>query len=347
MKIKPIKFADRTIGSGYPTFIIAEIGYNFNTLEEALKSIDSAVECGADAVKFQSFKAETVTSRAIDFPQEGGGGNQYEEFKKYEISEDHHRILFQYAEKKKIVCFSSPSFYDDADFLDKLRVPLFKIGSDDLTNYPFLEYVARKNKPIILSTGMATLHEISGAVEAILGTGNDQLVLLQCVSNYPIKDLNTVNLRAMVTMKDSFGVLTGFSDHTTTLSVPMGAAALGMSVYERHFTIDKKLPAPDCALSADPVEMKAIVQGIREIEMALGDGVKRPVDSEMKMRKDSRKSIIATRDLEPGHTLTREDIVIKRPAWGILPHEMRCSLGLTLTKPVKKDMPITWDCFSK
>lgn len=346
MDLKPIKIGDFVVGTGHPAFIIAEIGYNFNTLDEALKSIDAAMDCGVDAVKFQTFRAETVTSKLIDFPEEAGGGNQYDEFKQYELSVDNHKILSDYCKKNGIIFFSTPAYNDDADLLEELGVPVFKIGSDDLTNYPFLQYVAKKNKPMILSTGMGTMEEISGAISAVFSTGNNKLVVLQCVSNYPIKNLEIVNLRAMITMREVFGVLTGFSDHTITLSVPMAAAALGMSVYERHFTIDKNLPAPDCALSADPKEMKAIVQGIREVEAAVGDGIKRPVESELKMRKDARKSVISTRDLELGHRISKEDIIIKRPAWGIPPGDVDVLIGLTLTRPVKKDMPIRWEDLS-
>lgn len=343
--MKDLKIGKKMVGLSHPCYIIAEIGYNFNNLEEGFQTTNAAAECSVDAVKFQTFQAETITSRLNDFPDEAGGGSQYDEFKSYELSEDDHVKLFEYAKQQGLDVFSTPSHYKDVELLTKLGVPAFKTGADDLTNLPFLEYLAAKDLPMIVSTGMGTMSEVAEAVNIILGTGNEQLVMLHTVSNYPIKEISEVNLKAMVTIRETFGILTGYSDHTTTLSIPMAAAALGMNVYERHFTIDKSLPAPDCALSADPNEMKQIVCGIREVESALGNGLKIPVRTEKSMRKDARKSVIATRDLTPGEVLKKEYIIIKRPAWGVQPTQMKNILGLTITKTVKKDEPITWEHF--
>lgn len=342
-KTETIKIGNRTIGKGLPCFIIAEIGYNFNTISEAYKSIDAAAECGVNAVKFQTFRAETITSKLIDFPDEAGGGRQFDEFKRYEMNEEQHIKLFEHAKKQGLDVFSTPSYYDNAELLMKIGVPAFKTGADDLTNLPFLEYLAKQGLPMIVSTGMGTMAEVAAAVETILSTGNGKIVLLHTVSNYPIKELNEVNLSAMVTMRKAFNVLTGYSDHTTTLSIPMAAAALGMTVYERHFTMDKNIPAPDCIFSADPKEMKQIIRGIREIEIALGDGIKKPANTEFDMRKDARKSMIAARDLESGHKISKEDLIIKRPAWGIQPSRIKDILGLRLTKSLKRDEPVTWE----
>lgn len=341
--LKEFKIGRKTVGSGSSCYVIAEIGYNFNTMKEGLASIDAAADCNVDAVKFQTFKAETITSKLVDFPDEAGGGSQFDEFKRYELSEKDHGILFEHAKKLGLDVFSTPSYYDDAEFLMKLGVPAFKTGADDLTNLPFLEYLAKKGIPMIVSTGMGTMSEVAAAVEIILATGNDKLALLHTVSNYPIKNLGEINLQAMVTMRNTFGILTGYSDHTTTLSVPMAAAALGMAVYERHFTMDKKLPAPDCALSADPEEMKRIVRGIREVEASLGDGIKKPAATEVDMRRDARKSVIAVRDLESGTVITKKDVIIKRPSWGIPPSRIKDVVGLKLSKTVRKDEPISWD----
>lgn len=345
-KLNTITIGSKTVGIGLPCYIIAEIGYNFNTIEEGLESIEAAKKCGVDAVKFQTFRAETITSKLIDFPDEAGGGSQFDEFKKYELSEEHHKKLFEYAEKLGLNAFSTPSYYDDAELLIKLGVPAFKTGADDLTNLPFLEFLARQGIPMIVSTGMGTMAEVAAAVETIFSTGNNKLIMLHTVSNYPIKKLSEINLRAMKTMREAFGILTGYSDHTTTLSIPIAAAALGMAIYERHFTIDKNLPAPDAALSADPAEMMLIIQGIREVEAALGDGLKRPAHTEYDMRRDARKSIVAADDYDAGTILRKEDFIIKRPAWGIQPHNYKQIIGLKLTKPVKKDAPITWEHFS-
>jgi N-acetylneuraminate synthase len=337
------KIGQNFVGLNHSCYIIAEIGYNFNTVEEGIASIDEAAKCGVDAVKFQTFRAETVTSRLNEFPDEAGGGSQFDEFKRYEMSEEQHIKLFEYAKNKGLDAFSTPSYYDDAELLMKIGVPAFKTGADDLTNLPFLEYLAKQGLPMIVSTGMGTMAEVAMTVETILSTGNDKLVLLHTVSNYPIKELSEVNLNAMVTMRNAFNVFTGYSDHTTNLFIPMAAAALGMEVYERHFTIDKNLPAPDASLSADPKEMKQIVMGIREIESALGNGVKQPAKTEIDMRKDARKSVIATRNLKSGHKITKGDLIIKRPAWGIQPSSIKDIYDLKLARSVKKDEPITWD----
>ena len=345
MGIKPFKIQKRFVGNGFPAYIIAEIGYNFNTIEEGMASIDAAAECGVDAVKFQTFCAETITSRLVDFPDEAGGGSQFDEFKRYEMNEEQHIKLFEHAKKLDLDVFSTPSYYDDAELLIKIGVPAFKTGADDLTNLPFLEYLAKQGLPMIVSTGMGTMAEVATAVETIRSTGNDKLVLLHTVSNYPIKELSEVNLNAIVTMRNAFNVLTGYSDHTTTMSIPMASATLGMAVYERHFTIDKNLPAPDCALSADPEEMKEIVRGIKEVESALGNGLKVPAKTELLMRKDARKSVVAVRDLKSDCKISKEDLIVKRPAWGIQPSRINDIQGMKLKKSLKKDEPITWDHF--
>ena len=324
-------------------FIIAEIGYNFHTLEEAKASIDAAMSCGVDAVKFQTFRAETVTSQGAAFPTEAGSGSQYEEFKRYELSKEAHRVLFDYARQRGVVAFSTPSYFDDVDLLEGLDVPAYKIGADDLTTLPFITYGAEKGNPVILSTGMGTMEEVAAAVDAVRAGGNEQLVLLHCLSNYPVKDLRMVNLRAMQTMRSTFDVPVGFSDHTTTLSVSLGAVALGASVIERHFTIDKSLPSPDAYFSADPPEMTALVQGIRELERALGDGMKRPAQTEEVMRSQTRKSAVARRDIQSGELLTIEDIIIKRPGTGIPPAQAHVALPRRAKARIPKDAVITFE----
>lgn len=342
-KMKNIKIENRMIGESYPTFIIAEVGYNFENIEQAKKSIDEAVKAGADAVKFQTFRADTITTKDIMFPEEAGGGSQYEEFKKYELSEEAHHELFDYAKTKGIIAFSTPSHRSDVELLEKLNVPLYKVGSDDLTNLPFLEYIAKKGKPMIVSTGMATLEEVDRAVSTILATGNDNLVLLHCVSNYPAYNLETVNLKAIQTMEQVFQLPIGFSDHTTSLSIPVAAVALGAVMIERHFTIDKNLPVPDASFSTDPEELKQIITGIREVEKAMGNGVKQPADTEWKMRSDARKSIIAIRDIKAGTIITEDMIDIKRPSFGLEPQFLDIVIGRKAQVNIKKDEPITWD----
>lgn len=335
--------ADRFIGTGQPVFIIAEIGYNFNTLEEAKATIDAAMECGVDAVKFQTFRAETVTSRMVDFPAEAGGTNQFEEFQRYELSEQAHGELFAHARNRGIMVFSTPSYFDDVDLLERLEVPAYKVGSDDLTNLPFIRYVAQKGKTIILSTGMATLAEVDEAVRAILDTGNNQVAILHCISNYPVKDLHLVNLKAIRALQKAYKAPIGFSDHTMTLSVPLGAVALGASVIERHFTLDKHLDSPDAFFSADPPEMKALVLAVRELEQALGDEVKRPAPTEENMRLQTRKSAIARSDIQAGEAISEDQIILKRPGTGVAPSLYRTVIGRLAKQAIRKDEVITWE----
>jgi len=338
-----LKIGDRLVGEGQLVFIIAEIGYNFNTIKEAKATIDAAVGCGVDAVKFQTFRAETITSRLTVFPEEAGSTNQFEEFERYELSVEAHHELFDYSRKQGILVLSTPSYFDDVDLLERLGVPAYKIGSDDLTNLPFIEYVAKKGKPVIFSTGMGTLAEVDEAVQTIRGAGNDQIVILHCVSNYPLRDLSLVNLNVIRTLRQAFGLPVGFSDHTTTMSSALGAVALGATVIERHFTLDKGLQAPDAFFSADPVEMEALVQAIRELESALGDGVKCPTLTEQNMRQETRKSTIARTDIEAGEIITEGKLIVKRPGTGVSPKFAHWLIGKRAKQAIKADEVFTWD----
>lgn len=341
--MKNFKIVDRIVGDGFPTFIIAEIGYNFNTLDEAMKSVKAAKECGVDSVKFQTFRAETVVTRGVMFPVEAGGGSQFDEFKKYELLEEWHRKLFSYAKYLGLIAFSTPAHVSDIPLLESLEVPVYKTGADDLTNIPFLVEIAKLNKPMIISTGMSNLSEVAETVEAILATGNDKLVLLHTISNYPIKNIEQVNLKAMQTMAKALHVLVGYSDHTTTMSAPVAAVALGACVYERHFTLDKSIKAPDAALSADPVEMKQIVQEIRETEAMLGDGIKKPAPSEVDMRKYTRKSLVSKGSIKKGEKYTNKNITIKRPGYGIPPKFIEFVKGRSARADIPDDTVIGWD----
>ena len=342
--MKKVQIGNKIIGKGEPIFIVAEIGYNFENVEQAKASIDVAIDAGVDAVKFQTFRAETTSTKDAMFPPEAGDTSQYEEFKKYEMSEEMHQEIFGYARERSIIAFSTPSHPNDVELLERIGVPAYKIGADDLTNLPYLEYVAKKGLPIILSTGMGTMAEVDDAVSTILSAGNDDLILLHCVSNYPITEVGYVNLKAIQTMAEAFPVPIGLSDHTTTISVSIAAVALGAVVVERHFTIDKKLPVPDAFFSADPAEMKMIVQGIREIEKALGDGIKKPAPSEeFEMRRETRKSLIATQNIPKGTRLTRDMIIIKRPGTGIEPKFLDLVVGREAKVDIREDEVITWD----
>lgn len=340
--MEKVKIGNKTIGKGESVFIVAEIGYNFTTLDEALRTIEAATDCGVDAVKLQTFKADTVTTRDAIFPPEAGGGSQYEEFKKYELSEEMHRKIFSYAKEKGVIIYSTPSHPEDVNLLERIGVPVYKIGADDLTNLPFLHYVAKKGLPMIVSTGMATMAEVDEAVSTIRAAGNEDIILLHCVSNYPIEKLDNVNLKAIVTLERAFGLPVGLSDHTTTLAIPIAAVAMGAVTIERHFTLDKKLPVPDAFFSADPQEMKAIVQGIREVERAIGDGIKRPMDSENQMRSEGRKGLIAAKAIPKGAVITEDMVCIKRPGKGIAPKFLNVVLGRRAKVAIKEDEIITW-----
>ncbi|MFX0066657.1 MAG: N-acetylneuraminate synthase family protein, partial [Candidatus Hermodarchaeota archaeon] len=223
-------------------------------------------------------------------------------------------------------------------------VPAFKIASGDLTNLPFLELVASYNKPIILSTGMATFDEVEEGMNAIRNEGNNQIVLLHCVTSYPAQ-LESINLRAMLTLEKGFGVPVGFSDHTTGFAASIAAVSLGACVIEKHFTLDKKLPGPDHAASLDPGELAELVRVLRSIEDALGDGIKKPTEAEMRIREVARKSLIAKRDIQKGSTITAEMIEIKRPGNGIAPKHLREIIGKKAKVTIGREQILDWDMF--
>ncbi len=325
------------------SYIIAEIGGNFTTYAEAVRLVEAAADCGVDAVKLQTYRAETVASKKAMFDMENTGKvSQFDLFKKYAIDRELHRKVFDYAQKKGLDWFSSPSHQSDVDMLEELGVGVHKIGSDDAVNLPFLRYVARLGKPIILSTGMCTLGEVRESVAAIL-EHNDKLILLHAITSYPTHAPN-VNLRSMETLMQAFPQLDiGYSDHTMSPVACLSAAAMGARVLERHFTYDKKADGPDHMLSADPQEMKWLVDAVREFEVMRGDGVKRPADSEQNTRINNRKSIVLARDVAAGETLSAEHIEIKRPGYGIAPKHFDEMIGRKLTVDMEQDSVLTWD----
>lgn len=341
--MKPLTLGHKRVGPGCPTFVIAEIGYNYNTLAQARDTVDAAMECGADAVKLQSFRAETVTSRHTDFPQEAGATNQFEEFQRYELSEEGHHELFEYARRRGVLLFSTPSHSDDVALLEKLDVPAYKLGSDDLTNLPFLEHVARLKKPMIISTGMASLAEVAEAYECIQATGQEQLAILHCLSNYPIQDVRHLNLRAVEVLRAAFDVPIGYSDHTQGAVAALGAVALGACIIEKHFVLDQKLDTPDAFFSADPAELKALIGDIRQLEAALGEPVKRPAPSELKMRHETRKSVVARVAIPAGAPIRSEMLIIKRPGHGIAPKHAHLVPGRRARTALQADEVITWE----
>lgn len=329
---REILVAGQPIGEGHPCFVIAEAGVNHNgSLELGKALVDAAAESGANAVKFQTFKAESLVSAGAPKAEyqrrtTDKAESQLAMIKRLELPREAHGALLCRCRERGILFLSSPFDEASVDFLDELGVPAFKIPSGEITNHPFLAHVARKGKLMILSTGMSTLGEVEAAVETIRLAGNPPLVLLQCVSNYPAAP-GDVNLRAMRTMALAFGVPVGYSDHVPANAVAFGAVALGACVVEKHFTLDRNLPGPDHQASLEPPELSALVRGIRRVEAALGDGCKRPAASEADTTKVARKSLVAARDLEAGTVLDETMIAAKRPGTGLSPALRRMVAG--------------------
>jgi sialic acid synthase SpsE len=325
-------------------YIIAEIGGNFTRFEDARTLIDAAVASGVDAVKLQTYKADTVASRKAVFDMENTGlVSQHELFRQYEIGLDLHKAVFDYAAQCGLDWFSTPSHESDVDMLEDLGVGAHKIGSDDAVNLPFLRYVARTGKPMILSTGMCTMDEVRESVTAIRSQGVGQLMLLHAVTSYPTHPEH-VNLGAMQAMMREFPDLAvGYSDHTIGPVACICAAAMGARILEKHFTWDTQAPGPDHMLSADPSEMKSIVDAVRSFEIMRGDGHKHPAASEAKTRTNNRKSIVMARTAAAGEPLTADHLAIKRPGYGIAPKHFQEVIGRRPIQALEADDVLTWE----
>lgn len=332
------------------TYIIAEAGVNHNgDINLAYKLIDAAKDCGVDCVKFQTFKTENLVTKAAkkaDYQVENTKNNdsQFAMLKKLELSYDDFKSLKEYCDKIDIEFMSTPFDNDSVDLLEKLNMKTYKISSGDITNKPFLEYVASKNKPIILSTGMCTMDEVQEAVAWIEKTGNKQITLLHCTSNYPTP-YSDVNMNAMITLDNAFPYPTGYSDHTKGIIIPIMAVSMGATVIEKHFTLDKNMEGPDHKASLDVNELREMVKAIRDIESAKGSWEKQPAESELSTREVARKSIVAAREIKKGHVITREDLCLKRPGDGILPKEIDKIIGKTAITNIGEDMKLTIEMF--
>lgn len=339
--MKEIRVADKTVGRNYPCFIIAEAGVNHNgRLDLAKKLVDVAVEAGIDAVKFQTFKSEGVVTDKADtaaYAKKNIGKDlkQVEMMKNLELPYEDFKELKRYCNSKHIVFLSTPHSFDAIDFLDEL-VPAFKFGSGDLTNIPTLEYAAKKGKPMIIGTGMATLEEVKEVVNAIKKTGNNQVVTLHCTTNYPCP-FEEVNMNAMITMQKNLDCLVGYSDHTMGITVPIMASTFGAVVIEKHFTLDRNLPGPDHKASLEPMELKQMVSEIRNVEKAMGRSEKKPTSSEKKIMINVRKSIVANKRINKGERIEREMIDFKRPAKGLNPIEVKKIIGKKSRRNIEKN----------
>lgn len=339
--MKLVNIANKLIGEGRPTFIIAEAGVNHNgRIELAKNLIEIAAEAGADAVKFQTYKSEDLVIKetsVVDYAKKNIGKNisQIEMLKSLELKYEDFKELKDYCDKKNIIFLSTPHSFDAIDFLDKL-VPAYKFGSGDITNIPSLQHAAKKGKPMILGTGMSTLDEVKYAVDAIKSEGNNQIIALHCTTSYPCQ-LEEVNLWAMKKMQNELDCLVGYSDHTLGITVPIIATAMGATIIEKHFTINKNLLGPDHKSSLEPNELKEMIKAIRNVEKILGNYEKKPTKSEEKIMKLVRKSIIANQDIPKGSIINKNMVAIKRPGTGLNPSNINKIIGKKAKREIKKD----------
>jgi len=325
-------------------FIIAEAGVNHNgSIGLAKKLVDIAVEAGADVVKFQTFKADKLVikgAQKAEYQKQTTSAkeSQYEMIKKLELDENMHRELIHYCNEKQIIFLSTPFDHDSIDMLNDFGMSIFKIPSGEITNLPYLRHIGGLGKEVILSTGMANLGEIEDALDVLIqsGTPKDKITVLHATTEYPCP-LEDVNLRAMKTIGTAFGVKVGYSDHTQGIEVSIAAAALGASVIEKHFTLDRSMEGPDHKASLEPAELKAMVRAIRHITHALGDGIKKPSKSEEKNMVVARKSIVAAKSISIGEVFSADNLSIKRPGGGISPMRWDEVCGQVAQKNYQED----------
>ena len=332
------------------TLIIAEAGVNHNgSIELAKKLVEKAKEAGVDYIKFQTFKASKLVTKAAkqaEYQQKNigkEGDSQYQMLKKLELSPEEHEVLIDYCHQLGIKFFSTAFDFDSIEYLHSLNLGLWKVPSGEVTNYPFLKRIAAFNEPTILSTGMCEMEDVRAAVDALYknGLSKENLILLHCNTEYPTP-FEDVNLKAMDALRNEFGVEVGYSDHTKGIEVPIAAVALGATVIEKHFTLDRNMEGPDHKASLEPDELKAMVSAIRNIEKAIGgDGTKHVSESEKKNIAIARKSIVAACDIKAGDVFTEQNLTVKRPANGVSPMRWEEVLGQTAKKDFNEDELIT------
>ena len=334
--------------------VIAEAGVNHNgSITLAKQLIDAAVSAGAQIVKFQTFKAASLTTREAECAEyqtknSGAAKSQQEMLKKLELPNAAYLKLKNYCANKPIEFLSTPFDDESARFLvNDVGIKRIKIASGELTNLPFIEYVSKFHKPVILSTGMSTLEEVKDAVDILRRQlSKKQITLLHCTTSYPC-DFSEVNLHAMETLKKTFGVQVGYSDHTPGIEVAVAAAALGATVIEKHITLDRSLPGPDHKASIEPDELRMLVQSVKNVSQALGSKEKKPTTSELKMRMVARKSLVLAQPLSSGTVLKREHLTAKRPGSGVSPAELKKLLGLKLVVDKDSDDFLQWSDIEK
>jgi len=343
-----IDIHNKKIGDNYPCFIIAEAGVNHNgDLNLAKKMIAVAKKSGADAIKFQTFHADKVVIKTADKAEyqkatTGTEESQYDMIKKLELTDNEFSHLANYSRKKKILFLSTPFDKNSVDVLDEIGVPAFKISSGEITNFPLLTHIAKKSKPVILSTGMSTMDEVAGAVDLLKRNGAPQIAILHCVTSYPA-EIQDLNLRVMDTLKNQFNLPVGFSDHSMGIIASIAAVAMGASIIEKHFTLKKTLPGPDHKASLNPKELLSLVNGIRQIEAARGTGIKILTPCEQAIKKVARRSIVSAKTIRAGELIQDTMLEIKRPGTGIDPTCYNNLLNRKARVTIPKDTIIVWN----
>ncbi len=345
MNNSDICIGQRIVGSSAKVFVVAEVGINHDgRLEQAHKLVDAAADSGADAVKFQTFRADRlmIPGEGRLEQQEPGAETAYQLFQRMELSREAHEQLKAHAQARGIVFLSTPFDEESVDFLDQLGVPAFKVASADITHLHLLRHIASKRKPILLSTGMSYLGEVSDALLALKSAGAKEIMLLHCVSLYPAP-AETLNLRSIGTMRDHFGLPIGFSDHSQGFILPLCAVALGATLIEKHFTLDKQGSGPDHKLSMDPAELRQLVSSLSEVEASLGDGRKRPAPAEEECRRESRRSIVAAVDVRAYEVIAPWMVALKRPGIGLEPRQLEGIFGMRARRNISKNTILQWE----
>ncbi len=345
--MKEIKIGNKIVGENQPFYTIAEIGSNFDqSLEKAYKLVDLAIESGADAVKFQSFKTEKLLNNNCFKKLKIGYQSKWKKtvfdvYKGAEFPTSFYSKVFEYCKSKEIEFFSAPYDKESVDYLDKLGVNVFKIGSGDITWLENIEYIARKNKPIILATGASSMHQISNAVNTIKKTGNDKIILLQCVTNYPAS-FNNINLKVLELFKEKFQCLVGYSDHTPGDTVAIGTVLLGGCMIEKHFTDNKELPGPDHSFAMDPNDFKKMTQNIKHMEKILGSKTKYVYDEEISQYLTMKRGVKSKVDLKKGTILQRKHLTVLRPCNkdDISADQLKKIIGKSIKVNLKKNKPL-------
>jgi len=340
--VRSVRLEDKTVGDGNPCYFVAEIGGLFKTFEEAKRLIDSAIETGVSAIKFQTLEAETITTKNNLFHLGVTGEvSQYEFFKKFEPSKELQKQIVTYANDKEITIFSAPSHIKDLEIMREMDLSIYKIGSDLACHIPLLKEVAKIGKPIILSTGMCSLDEVRESVKCILNEGNDQVILLHCVSDYPAKEEES-NLRAIIELKKEFGIPVGFSDHSIGTTIPLTAAILGANIIEKHMRHPENRSFPDDVHSLTPDQFSDLITSIRKMEVVLGDGKKKPSYSELQNLQRNRVSIISTKKIPKGSIITEQFLDIRRPGTGIQPIYFERIIGMKAIVDIEEETPLEW-----